>query len=200
MLYLCWSRLRCVQNAKNYHKELLLKSPVDTMTLIWLFSLTIWTPQVFIYGLREYSLELNIESLAINLIDLFFFWFLPMFNILIVSCIIFYYLRLNQIRRQHLNVNKVNRENNHENRKSLFEKVFKRFHLGTQSVFTLIMSFYWIQWFIPCILRLLYFIFKIKIERDFYWLTYTVCLTDPLILLIFNPNVSVFYKKPQNNP
>ncbi len=200
MLYLCWSRLRCVQNATNYQKELLFKSPVDVMILIWMLSLTIWTPQVFIYGLREFSLELNIDLLVINLINIFFLWFLPMFNIFIVSCIIFHYLRLNQIRKQNLNVNNENRENNHENRKNLLEKVIKRFHLGTQSVFTLMMSCYWIQWFIPFILRLLYLIFEIKIESDLYWLTYTVCLTDPIILLIFNPNVSVFHKNPHNNP
>lgn len=194
MLYLSFSRLRCIKNVKNYQNELLLKSPADVMILIWLFSLIIWTPQVFFFGLRDYSLELNIDSLIHNLLNLIFFWFLPILSILIVSCVIFYYLRMKQIRRQHLNENNENRQNRTENKKSLCLKASKR----TQSVFTLIMTFYWIQWFIPCVFRLIYFLKKIEIANEIYWLTYTVCLTDPLILLLFNPKVSIFHKNPHN--
>jgi hypothetical protein len=194
MLYLSFSRLRYIKNVKNYQNELLLKSPVDVMILIWLFSLIIWTPQVFFFGLKDYSLELNIDSLILNLLNLIFFWFLPILSILIVSCVIFYYLRMKQIRRQHLNENNENRQNRTENKKSLCWKTSKR----TQSVFTLIMAFYWIQWFIPCIFRLIYFLKKIEIANEIYWLTYTVCLTDPLILLLFNPKVSFFHKNPHN--
>lgn len=46
MLYLCWARLRSIQNPKSFDQELLLKNPIIVMVLIWLGSLLIWIPQV----------------------------------------------------------------------------------------------------------------------------------------------------------
>ena len=189
MLYLCWSRLRSIQNPKNFHQEILLKHPAITMLLIWLISLLIWIPQVLVFGLIEYSLELNIDSVGLNLTNTILFWFLPLLGILVVSCLIFVYLKISQKRKQKFSNFKSNESN-----KSVFECLF-HYHLSPQTVFTFIMLLYWIQWIIPCLVSLLIMIPNDQIITQVYWLTYTVCFTDALILLILNPNVSFLSKK-----
>ena len=56
------------------------------------------------------------------------------------------------------------------------------------------MSVYIVQWLLPVIAEFLMFhsFIQESLHYSLYWLTYTVCLTDPLILIFFNANVSPF--------
>ena len=51
---------------------------------------------------------------------------------------------------------------------------------------------FWIQWIIPC----LAVIFKPihgndEIIENLYWLTYTVCVSDPIMVFFFNRNITL---------
>lgn len=189
MLYLCWSRLRSIQNPKNFHQEFLLKHPEITMLLIWLISALIWAPQVFVFGLIEHTLHLNIDSVELKLTNTILFWFLPMLGILVVSSLILIYLKISQRRKEKFKNTKSSEAN-----KSVFERL-SGYHLSPHTVFIFMMSVYWLQWIIPCLTTLLNMIPNVQIISEVYWLTYTVCLSDALILLILNPNVSFLKSK-----
>ena len=60
------------------------------------------------------------------------------------------------------------------------------------------MSIHWIQWFIPVSCDLLDDVQGLAelsvVGNYFYLLNDTVCLTDALVLLTFNPIASIMYK------
>jgi hypothetical protein len=134
MLYICWSRLRCVQKPVSYKKEFLLRKSNYIILLIWISGFLIWTPIVFLFDeLKHYRLELN-NSIIVLLFQIFF-WFLPLVFTFILFIIIYYYLQILKTRRDQIN-NVLSLQN-----KSLFETLFK-YHLEIQSVFTIIMTVY----------------------------------------------------------
>lgn len=192
MLYLSWSRLRCIQNPRTYHNEFLLKRPYLIMLFIWLMGFSIWTPLVFVYDVEFSSLRVkylfNLEKFLFS----FFFWFSPLLGIPIVSGIIFYHLKKQQNRKIQL------RNICFETNKCLFELLFN-YRMHSKSVFGLMMSAYLFQWTIPCLVKLFASLIASKglnsLFTNIYWLTFTVCLTDPIILLIFNPNLSIIKAK-----
>ena len=197
MLYLSWSRLRSIQNPTSYVTEFIFKHSIYVMISIWLVSFLIWTPIVLTSGLNINSLILKINETSQMLLFKLSFWFLPFILIIIVSIIIFYYLKLRQnIRDQIRHEQHLQQNNNNNNDKSLFERVFK-LKFGSHTLFTIMMSIYLVQWLLPFIVELLMFHSFIEESLDYslYWLTYTVCLTDPLILIFFNANVSPFKTK-----
>jgi hypothetical protein len=183
MIYLCYSRLRAVKCPSTYSTELILSQPSFVMASIWFIGFLIWIPVVLIFGLKEYSLELN-DSLIVPIFE-FIFWFIPLIIIFIISCMIFYELLIkNKITRQ---------SNRHDDiNKSLFEYIFN-YYLGAEALFAIIMSVYWIQWIIPSVFNFVIYLTNIQTEKysKIYWLTYSVCLTDAILLLLFNPNASI---------
>jgi hypothetical protein len=191
MLYLSWSRLRSIQNPTSYTNEFIFKQSIYVIISIWLVSFLIWTLIVLNSGLKINSLILNIDGTYQMFIFEIVFWLLPFLFIILVSIIIFYYLKLRQNIRNQREQNR--QQNNNNNNKSLFENIFK-IKFGSHTLFTIIMSVYIIQWLIPFIVELLVFNSTIQISfiDCIYWLTYTVCLTDALILVFFNSNVSPF--------
>ncbi len=192
MLYLSWSRLRSIQNPTSYSNEFIFKQSIYVIISIWLVSFIIWTAIVLNSGLKVNSLTLNIDGTFRMFIFQILFWLLPFLFIIIVSIIIFYYLKLRQNTRDQRRLEQ-NRQQNTNINKSLFENIFK-IKFGSHTLFTIIMSVYIIQWLIPFIVELLMFNSTIQIPfiDSIYWLTYTVCLTDALILVFFNSNVSPF--------
>lgn len=186
MLYLSWSRLRSIQYPRSYNAEFLLKRPNLLMVTIWFLSFIMWVPIVVIFDLEYSSLNLDYKNPVIGVAFVFLFWFLPLLLIFIISTVICYhlYLKKSQFSMNHRRT--LNTQN-----KSIFERLFN-YKLESQTMFTIVMSIYWIQWIVPCLIILSKLVFVIN--EDFlsvtYWLTYSVCLTDPIILIIFNPNVS----------
>lgn len=81
-----------------------------------------------------------------------------------------------------------------------FANFVQMFRLGPQVKFQIIIISYWIQWlpsftinlfnpFCQCI--------PVDISEGIYWLTFSVSMTDPLVVLLLNPNVAL---KKQPNP
>jgi hypothetical protein len=147
----------------------------------------------------------GITSMPFNhIITLFEYWpfdsisgrirLIPLILILIISCFIYYYLK----RR----TPQTNNNRPYEMNKCLFEVAFKT-PINSQQLFLIIMSIHWIQWFIPVSCDLLDDVQGLAelsvIGKYYYLLTDTVCLTDALVLLIFNPIASILHKPSLNN-
>lgn len=83
-------------------------------------------------------------------------------------------------------------------RSQLARKIRSHMRLGPQIRFEIIILSYWLQWFPSCLMAVvdpLCMCVPSSLSATVYWLTYTVCLTDPLVILIFNPNVSLKNRK-----
>lgn len=66
------------------------------------------------------------------------------------------------------------------------------FSLAPQSRFQIIIFSYCLQWFPSCIIALIDPVcacIPANLIANIYWLTFTVCLTDPLVILLFYSNV-----------
>lgn len=69
----------------------------------------------------------------------------------------------------------------------------RRFKMGAQTKLTIIIATYWTQWTLPCLITLIDPICNCvsdEASTAIYWLTYTVTLTDPIIILLLNPNIA----------
>jgi len=134
MLYICWSRLRCVQKPVSYKKEFLLRNSNYIILLIWISGFLIWTPIVFLFDeLKHYRLELNNSIIVLPLVFTF-----------ILFIIIYYYLQIFKTRRDQIN-NVLSLQN-----KGLFETLY-----SFETVFTIKMTVFWVQWLLPCIFLIL---------------------------------------------
>ena len=79
-------------------------------------------------------------------------------------------------------------------RKKLLKYIRELFHFGPQTKFQIIIISYWIQW-LPSFLISLFNPFcrcvPEHVVQGIYWMTFTASLTNPITVLIFNPNVAV---------
>jgi len=195
MLYSTCARLRKIQYPKTYKQEMLFKNPLFVSVLICIISILIWIPVYVFYDLEEInSINHNVYSYIIVEV---LTWFLPLILILVISCFIFYHLKKrNQIASQ-----QTNNDHPFEMNKCLFEVIFKC-HINSHTLFAIIMSFYWIQWFILVSFDLLddfQGLMELSvIGNHLYLLADTVCLTKALLLLMFNPMASILHKPQQN--
>ena len=181
------------------------------MLSIWVISFTVWIPIVMVFGTYENSISLSYYPLYLNNLFNFFFWFVPLAGILLLSIRILWLLNLKSTRNLVLkNTIKGTKKNAVSDMTSLprtsqtsktkrksksFRKIFS---LNPKVRFILIILIYWIQWIIPCVIILVQGLCNC-ISNDIlflvYWLTYTVVLTDPLTILILNPNVKFLCRK-----
>ena len=119
------------------------------------------------------------------------FWFFPLLSILFIAIWIAQYLyyRNTKIIPSRVIIYK----------KSIVSR-YRNFRLTAVHKFIIIIMVYWIQWMPPCIITsIMPFMSKNfenhSIVKLAYWLTFTVCLADPLTILILNPNVTFRQRK-----
>ena len=181
------------------------------MILIWVLSLSIWIPITMVSGILDYTISINYNPLFLNNIFNFILWFAPLVGILVLSIRIIWILNLRSLRKLGLGskligatknaVSDITRSTNLTQKSSNNTKklnVKKKFTLKPTVRFIIIILIYWIQWIIPCIIILVEGLCDCvsnDILTPVYWLTYTVVLTDPLTILILNPNVKCSYRK-----
>ena len=213
MLYMSWVRLRSIQAPKAYQSEFLIKRPILMMICFWTFGLSIWIPTTFIYGTVDFTTDVNFNPSYIKVIYNIVLWFIPLFSILIVASYIIYILEMRERRKKSMSnasskgnftvtfLNTQIASTTSELKPSTYRKIFKylyRFRLSGQAKFTIIIWTYWFEWAPPCVVTILNPLCDFCVPSDvtavIYWLTYTVCLFDPLIVLILNPNVSCMRK------
>ena len=148
-----------------------------------------------------------------NFILLVVAWFIPLVLIFVISVEIIFILRkrIKQKRemqearkvKKHHTINRSDGSAMHTTTagsprsKTLIRNWFRKcFHhqLSASTKFIIIITTYWIQWFSPCLLVIINIVCNSCINTDIvsniYWLTYTVCMVDPIVVLLLNPNVS----------
>ena len=164
---------------------------------------------MWLFGLKDFSINVNFNPTFVGFIFNILFWLLPTCIIFIFSVFILYKLRIisnrNNKRKMKSIVVAKSTENTDEQKNHIWSANFKlncfskRFHLDSQQKFSIIIFSYLVQWMPPCLLTTLNGIcsncVKGSVFNVFYWLTYTVCLIDPLVVLFINTNVSLFRHK-----
>lgn len=220
MLLITFIRFRSIKAPNTFEKEFLTRNSVIICASIWFIGYLMWTPISFYFGIVEYTTILNIRYFYVEFILIFFTWFMPMLLIVIFAVIIILILNKRRLRKFNLvegwrltttstktifvvpeNDNSTTRTQTVE-KQSFFKQLKvnfnKMFSLGPQVRFQIIILSYCAQWFPPCIITLidpLCNCIPLNVNESVYWLTYTVCLTDPIVILVFNPNVGVFRNK-----
>ena len=165
------------------------------MMCIWAMGLIPWMGISFGFGIPEYSTSVNFNPsfilFVINLIG----WFLPLLGILIFSITIIrlFHLRRKKQKRFHSLKVQITMQTAALTDLNSLNILTKKVRFSSQTKYIIIMTTYWFQWTPPCIFLMANSICNC-ISNDLissvYWLTYSVCLTDPLVVLLLNPNVS----------
>ena len=131
MLYASYARWRSMKNPQGYKFELLLKRPYWVMAGFWVFGISVWAPIAFACGVVENVLAINM-SVYFNASVNFATWCLPLIIVLVIC--VFIYVDLVRI---------VNRT------KNMLAKnlsIWRKYRIGAQLRFIIIMATYWIQW------------------------------------------------------
>ena len=205
MLYMTWLRFRSIRAPNTFEKDLLAKKPELICVIIWIIGFTIWTPITFSFGLNCYSTEVDYNNRIVGTLLILFTWFLPLCSIIVISITILVILhkRIQQkrslqakarlIRSKSIKVAVIETTVKRDSRQSISSIKNQLIHLGPQTRFQIIIISYCLQWFPSSLIAIidpLCNCISLNVTETVYWLTYTVCLTDPLVILIFNPNVS----------
>ena len=189
MLYMTWIRLRSITAPNTYETDLISRKPKLIFVSIWLIGFVIWTPVVIKYGVDDFSFDVSYENRTIEIILISVLWFLPLLSIVVVSGIILAVLNRRKVPNGRVELSSISGQRSNRN-----VTVKKWFSLGPQIRFQIIIYYYCIQWFPSYILAIIDPICGRCIGSNVigavYWLNYTVCLTDALVILIFNPNVT----------
>lgn len=224
MLYMTWIRFRSIVALNTYEKEFLARYPLAVSLSLWAMGFLIWTPITFSYGVVQFTTNIDFEPSYIQVVLIFITWFSPLLAIIVLAAIILVILNKRNRRVAHMKRftpsmithtaafsghsdagdgghagGAAYTESSHTKRKSQFmRKIKKHMHLGPQSRFEIIILSYWLQWFPSCLIAIidpLCACVPSSLSSTIYWLTYTVCLTDPLVILIFNPNVAIIRRR-----
>lgn len=210
VLYMCWARLRSIQQPIKFKDELLIKWPKVVMASIWAFGLGIWAVINLVFRNLPYTTQPNYEPIYLEVIFNIVFWLLPLLAIMAFSVKIISILISHSSRKRRLAVqppsNRVGvadskatgeaARTSRENSQPRLRK--KSITIKPEIRYMLIIIIYCIQWTIPCITVLVNGLCKCvpnSIYVPIYWLTYTVVLTDPLTILILNPNLRFFWSR-----
>lgn len=216
MLYLSWTRLRAIESPKNYQNEILMKRPLIVMGTIWFQGYLIWGVVVIKFGVVEYSTEINYDTSGdtINTILFILFWFIPLLATLIIAIKIIAHLRIRSKKRVSLGVftrktrissavrlESFSSGSNTElrekiNLKKIFHKIlsFKASSLNAKTKYAIILAIFLSLWFPCCVLSILCPFISVETADAFdigiNWVTNLACLTDPVVVLILNSNLS----------
>ena len=165
---------------------------------------------MFLFGLNDFSTHVQFNPAFVGFIFNILFWLLPTCIVFIFAVYILYKLRIISNRNKKRKMKSValakakskSTDNMDEQNNYPWPTAFKlnccrkRFRLDSQQKFSIIIFSYLAQWMPPCLLSTLNGLCSQCVNgalfNGFYWLTYTVCLIDPLVVLIINTNVSLF--------
>jgi hypothetical protein len=209
MLYLSWVRLRSIVAPQSFKNEILIRKPIIVLMSIWIFGLTAWSIIIIPVGVIENTLNVDISNkilVALNLI----FWILPLLTLLLMSFIIIKKLYWTSANRKRLLMEKsiqsattmtsaittVGPTKTTKTKKAT-RTLLKEKILTPHGRFLILFLIYFTQWIIPAIVVLTDLACDcIPQEKilGIYWLTYSVCLTDPCLIFLLNPNLKLKYK------
>lgn len=176
MLYMTFARFRSIHAPMNYLREKIFRFPHLVILLFWISGIVCWTITVVIFRTFPYETHIIYKPHIFQFIINFFIWFLPLLGVYIFAGIILYRLHHIQARKKQMNVSTMISL-------SVLGEIF-----NPKSKFMVIIAAFLVQWTVPCVFMLVETFAVIELEEvilAFKWSTYTVCLTDPMLILIF---------------
>ena len=168
------------------------------------------SPAVVLFGINDLSTDVNYNPVAVGFILNMLLWFVPTCSIFFLATYILYKLRILSKKKKKkikhaastmmahstLDNDKFMRSHNVSKKLTHFVKSIR---LNAQTKFSIIIFSYLAQWMPPCFLAningLCSNCITGPVYNGFYWLTYTVCLVDPIVVLLINTNVACFGRK-----
>lgn len=191
MAYLSYARLRSIIAPGSFRRELLLRHPVILMPFLWILAFVIWTAVVLINGLMPFSMVINYSPPYELVIYSVFFWLLPLFVVLGLCVYLLLLLkRLDSSKKKIMQNNPPKRYANFKHF-SIRMDAYKKFQIFS---FT-----FMIQWLsanlIVIIKTLCNDCMSPEWEELAFLLTYLVCFTDAVLILLLNSNSTLCKRK-----
>lgn len=175
-LYMTYARYRSIHAPFTYLKERLFKYPNLLISSIWLFGCLIWFITVYFSGTFPYSSHVKFNPNILQFVINLFMWFLPLLGTYILGVLIT--IKLQKVQK----VKKTLASHSHHD-VSILRAIFH-----PKARFAIITSSFLLQWTVPCVFMLIETFLPTRIDAlilAFDWSTYTVILTDPILMLIF---------------
>lgn len=175
MFYMTYARMRSVQSPITYLQEKILKNPHLMILTFWTIGIFFWTITIIVFGTYEYTSHVAYWPHFTQFILNFLLWFMPLFGVYFIGVHIF--IRLHRFQK-HKNELKIN-----ATQKNLVGMI-----IDAKSKFTILIVVFLAQWTLPCVFMLIESFLSARVDAiliAFKWTTYTVSLTDPILIWIF---------------
>ena len=201
MVYLSWVRIESIRDPKGYLNKYIVIYPFTVSLIIWIIGLCLWFTVNYYFISKNYQYgQCNIpyNPVILKFILTFFTYFLPLIIIVLMTIKIIKVLHDRQKKKNKMifkmrksiyltdNSFSINVTNQTDN-------VKKKFKLNAEAKMSIIIIVYLIQWVPSCILWMIDSLCNCipsHLSTFTYWLTFSVSLTDAVIVMILNPNYS----------
>lgn len=177
MLYMTYARFKSVMMPLDYSKILILRYPYLVIATLWLSGAAVWIVSVVLFDTFDYSTHISYSPHICQLFINGLVWFLPLLGVYFLSIRIV--LKLSEIAKRKSTINVHTKHSSSSKRRLVRE---------AKSKFMIIVVAFLAQWTVPCIFMLAETFFPVRLDNlilAFKWTTYTVSLTDPILILAF---------------
>lgn len=195
MLYMSLVLMKSVKQPLKFKNDFLVRQFKLIIISIWTFGFLIWIPVTNFFGMKTFSLDINFSSKFQKFILSFIFWFCILISLLCVGISLM--LNMNILKNKRITFFLKSDENSVKKKNRI-----RALNIHSQLKIVLLVFTFWIQWMIPCVFYLLdifMHIFSDHVMNNIYWLTYTVCFTDPIVIYIFNPKIGLKLNRPKSS-
>ena len=200
MMFLSWARIESIRDPKEYLNKNIVKHPYISSITIWVMGLAMWFPVNYFYISNNFQYGqcfINYNPLFTNFVFTLFTFFLPLIIIVIMTIHVMRFLRVRQKNKKKIpQITKNNisliKNSSSANAQTRGTKI-KRLKLNVQVKMSIIIIVYQIQWIPSSIVWMTDALCKCvpnNISTFIHWLKFTVPFTDPILIIIFNPNYS----------
>lgn len=207
MAYLSYARLRSIQAPGSFKTELLIRKPTHTMAILWFIGFSFWTVVLLYFGVSDFTTTINYNSNYIQLIVSGIGWFSPLVVVLVLM--VFLTIRLRQLvmRRDRMHVNgnlkstgpsTPQTPSSRTSSATLSRRVMR---MSMHTKFQIFSFTFMAQWLVANLIVIIQPFCDGCVSPELihfaFVLTYLVCLTDAILILLLNTNVS--FKRAANN-
>ena len=143
--------------------------------------------------MSQFSADVYYHPYYVGVIIDFFLFFLPIVGIMFLGFYIVFLL--SNIHRKKRGMSNIHAKNQISTSQSsmIINFIHVLTRLGPETRFQFIIVSYWVQW-LPLLLIYLFYPFcecvPEKIIHIAYWLSYSASMTNPIMVLLFNSNIS----------
>ena len=191
MLYMSWVRLMSVIEPQTYLQQKIIKHPFLVSLLCWLTGFLIWIPINIVYITSNYTegqCTIPYQPVYIQFIITFLTWFLPL---IIIVCMLLYLMRALTIKNSKKKLILQSNVSIFSKKSAKNNKLKPNVKLKAETKLSIILIVYLVQWVPSCLIWMIQSLCNcvpIGISKITYWLTFTVALTDSILILGLNKN------------